>query len=67
MKEKRDAVIVAMGRTAIGDFGGSLVGLKAHALAAQVIRHILETSGVDPAQFDDVRGGPQKSDSRVRW
>ena len=54
MKDKRDAVIVAMGRTAIGDFGGSLVGLKAHALAAQVIKHILDTSGVDPAQFDDV-------------
>ncbi len=54
MKDKRDAVIVAMKRSAIGDFGGSLVGLKAHALAAQVITAVLKESGVDPALFDDV-------------
>ena len=54
MKDKRDAVIVAMGRSAIGDFGGSLAGLKAHALAAQVIKAVLGGSGVDPALLDDV-------------
>jgi len=54
VKDKRDAVIVAMKRSAIGDFGGSLVGLKAYALAAQVITAVLKESGVDPALFDDV-------------
>ncbi|MCB2228923.1 MAG: thiolase family protein [Desulfarculaceae bacterium] len=54
MKDKRDAVIVAMGRSAIGDFGGSLVGLKAHALGAQVITAVLDQCKVDPALFDDV-------------
>ncbi|BEQ13024.1 acetyl-CoA acetyltransferase [Desulfoferula mesophila] len=54
MKDKRDAVIVAMGRTAIGDFGGSLAKVRAHDLAAQVIKSLLEKTGVDPAQFDDV-------------
>ena len=54
MKSKRDAVIVAMGRTAIGDFGGSLAKVRAHDLAAQVITSLLDTSGVDPALLDDV-------------
>ena len=54
VKDKRDAVIVAMGRTAIGDFGGSLAKVRAHDLAAQVITSLLDTSGVDPALLDDV-------------
>ena len=54
MKDKRDAVIVSMGRTAIGDFGGSLAKVRAHDLAAQVITSLLDTSGVDPALLDDV-------------
>ena len=54
MKDKRDAVIVAMGRSAIGDFGGSLVSLRAHALGAQVIKALLADTGLDPALFDDV-------------
>jgi len=54
MKKKNDAVIVAMGRSAIGDFGGSLVSLKAHALGAQVITAVLDQCKVDPALFDDV-------------
>ena len=54
MKLKKDAVIVSMGRTAIGDFGGSLAKVRAHDLAAQVITSLLDTSGVDPALLDDV-------------
>ncbi len=54
MKDKRDAVIVAMGRTAIGDFGGSLAKVRAHDLAAQVIRAVLGQSNLDPATLDDV-------------
>ena len=54
MKDKRDAVIVAMGRSAIGDFGGSLAKVRAHDLAAQVMTAVLEQSGVDPALLDDV-------------
>jgi acetyl-CoA C-acetyltransferase len=54
VKDKRDAVIVAMGRSAIGDFGGSLAGIKAHALAAQVVTAVMDQAGVDPALLDDV-------------
>ena len=54
MKSKQDAVIVAMGRTAIGDFGGSLAKVRAHDLAAQVMTAVLGQSGVDPALLDDV-------------
>jgi acetyl-CoA C-acetyltransferase len=43
-----------MGRSPIGDFGGSLAKLKAHALAAQVIGAVVERSGIDPAILDDV-------------
>lgn len=54
MKGNRDVVIVAMGRSPIGDFGGSLVGLKAHALAAQVMQAVVKKYGVDPGLLDDV-------------
>jgi len=50
----RDAVIVAMGRSPIGDFGSSLSSLKAYQLAAQVITAVLDRSGIDPAILDDV-------------
>jgi acetyl-CoA C-acetyltransferase len=54
VKDNRDAVIVAMGRSAIGDFGGSLASLRAHELAAQVITSVLTDSGVDPGLIEDV-------------
>ncbi len=54
MKNDRDAVIVAMKRSPIGDFGGSLASVRAHRLAAQVIEAVLEDSGIDPGQLDDV-------------
>jgi acetyl-CoA C-acetyltransferase len=54
VKAKHDAVIVAMGRSPIGDFGGSLASLPAHELAAQVMRAVLDKSGIDSALIDDV-------------
>ena len=41
-------------RTAIGKFGGSLKDIPAPKLAGVVIKHILETTGVDPSRFNDV-------------
>lgn len=55
MKNDRDAVIVAMGRSAIGDFGGGLKGLRAHQLAAQIIQVVLaKVPEVEPGNLDDV-------------
>ena len=54
MKNQRDVVIVAMGRSAIGDFGGSLKSVRAHDLAAQVMDGVLKRSGVDSGLLDDV-------------
>jgi acetyl-CoA C-acetyltransferase len=54
LKNKRDAVIVAMGRSPVGDFGGSLKGLRAYQLAAQVMEAVISKPEVDSEQFDDV-------------
>lgn len=54
MKDKRDAVIVAMGRSPVTDFGGALAGLRAHELAAQVIIAVLDQVKIDPAIIEDV-------------
>ena len=55
MKTDCDVVIVAMGRSAIGDFGGTLKDVRAHQLGAQVIKGVLEkVPQVDTATLDDV-------------
>ncbi|RTZ98261.1 MAG: acetyl-CoA C-acyltransferase [Deltaproteobacteria bacterium] len=55
MKTDQDAVIVAMGRTAIGDFGGTLKKCRAHQLGAQVIQAVLaQVPELDPGLLDDV-------------
>jgi len=55
MKSNNDAVIVAMGRSAIGDFGGALKNLRAHQLGAQMIRGVLtKVPELDPGLLDDV-------------
>lgn len=54
MRSGQDAVIVAMGRTPIGDFGGKLAKVRAHELGALVMGKLLEETGVDPARLDDV-------------
>jgi len=54
VKSDRDAVIVSMGRTAIGDFGGSLAPMRAHEVAAHVMKVIMQRVEADPAELDDV-------------
>ncbi len=49
-----DVVIVAAARTPIGSFGGALADMPAHTLGATVIKSLLEKTGLDPAQVDEV-------------
>jgi acetyl-CoA C-acetyltransferase len=49
-----DVVIVAAGRTAVGKFGGALAKIPAAELGAQVIRHLLAKTGIDPAAVSEV-------------
>ena len=49
-----EVVIVAAGRTPIGSFGGALANIPAHSLGAAVIISLLEKTGLDPAQIDEV-------------
>ncbi|UST60904.1 acetyl-CoA C-acetyltransferase [Pseudomonas moraviensis] len=50
----QDVVIVAATRTAIGSFQGSLANVTAVDLGAAVIRQLLEQTGLDGAQVDEV-------------
>ena len=49
-----DIVIVAAGRTALGNFGGTLSSLPAAQLGTTVIKGLLERSGLKPEQVDEV-------------
>jgi len=49
-----DIVIVAAGRTAVGNFGGSLAGFSAAELGSRVIAGLLARSGLAPEQVDEV-------------
>ncbi|MFA7893748.1 acetyl-CoA C-acetyltransferase [Pseudomonas putida] len=49
-----EVVIVAATRTAIGSFQGALAGVPAVDLGAAVIKRLLEQTGLDPAQVDEV-------------
>ncbi|MCB6185325.1 acetyl-CoA C-acetyltransferase [Leeia sp. TBRC 13508] len=49
-----DVVIVAAGRTAIGNFGGSLAKVSAPELGATVIKALLEKTGIKPEQVSEV-------------
>jgi acetyl-CoA C-acetyltransferase len=50
----QDVVIVAATRTAVGSFQGSLAHVPAVDLGAAVIRQLLEKTGLDGAQVDEV-------------
>ncbi|MDH1257909.1 MULTISPECIES: acetyl-CoA C-acetyltransferase [Pseudomonas] len=50
----QDVVIVAATRTAIGSFQGSLANVSAVDLGAAVIRQLLEQTGLDGTQVDEV-------------
>ena len=49
-----DAFICAYVRTPFGRYGGVLAGLRPDAMAAHVMRAVVERSGIDPADLDDV-------------
>ncbi|MBF8724940.1 acetyl-CoA C-acetyltransferase [Pseudomonas putida] len=49
-----EVVIVAATRTAIGSFQGALAGVPAVDLGAAVIKRLLEQTGLEPAQVDEV-------------
>jgi acetyl-CoA C-acetyltransferase len=50
----RDVVIVAAGRTAVGTFNGSLASLTAATLGAEVLKGLLQKTGLNPAEVDEV-------------
>ncbi|MEE9332386.1 MAG: acetyl-CoA C-acetyltransferase [Methylophilaceae bacterium] len=50
----KDIVIVAAGRTAIGNFTGGLSTIPASSLGAKVIKSLLDQTKVDPASVDEV-------------
>ncbi len=52
-----DVVIVEALRTPIGKYGGALKDVRPDDLAAHVIRSVLDQTGIDPAQVDDVFWG----------
>jgi acetyl-CoA C-acetyltransferase len=54
MTEMRRVAIVGPVRTAVGGFGGTLRPLRAEDLATEVIRALVERTGVDPAAIEDV-------------
>ena len=49
-----DVVIVAAARTAIGKFGGTLAGIPATQLGAKVMLSLLEKTGLEARQIDEV-------------
>jgi acetyl-CoA C-acetyltransferase len=51
MTELNDVVVLSGTRTAIGKYGGGLVGVPPCDLAATVVREAVRRSGVDPADF----------------
>ena len=50
----QEVVIVAAARTAVGKFGGSLAAIPASQLGSTVIRHLMNTTGLEPKQVDEV-------------
>ncbi|WP_415845518.1 acetyl-CoA C-acetyltransferase [Stutzerimonas zhaodongensis] len=50
----QEVVIVAATRTAVGSFQGSLASIPAAALGAAVIRRLLDQTGIEPAEIDEV-------------
>lgn len=50
----RDVVIVEACRTAVGSFGGTIKDVMAEELARVVIQGILDRSGINPAEINEV-------------
>jgi 3-oxoadipyl-CoA thiolase len=51
---QRTPVVVDGLRTPFGRYGGALSGVRPDDLAAHVVRAVIERTGVDPADIDDV-------------
>ncbi len=49
-----DIVIVAAGRSAVGNFGGSLATIPAPTLGAKVIKGLIDQTKIDPASVGEV-------------
>ena len=47
-------VIVAAARTAVGNFNGTLANIPAKTLGAKVIANLLQKTGLQPSQIDEV-------------
>ncbi|MBV9293872.1 MAG: thiolase family protein [Frankiales bacterium] len=52
--EARDPVIAGYVRTPIGRYAGALAYLRPDAMAAHGVRALVERTGIDPAEVDDV-------------
>jgi 3-oxoadipyl-CoA thiolase len=50
----REAVVAGYVRSPIGRYGGALAEVRPDTLAAHAIRALLERTGIDPAEVDDV-------------
>ena len=50
----QEVVIVAATRTAVGSFQGALANIPAVELGAAVIRRLLQQTGLDPAEVDEI-------------
>ncbi|MCK8516188.1 acetyl-CoA C-acetyltransferase [Methylonatrum kenyense] len=50
----QDVVIVAAGRSPVGSFNGALASLSGAQIGAQVLKAVLERTGVQPDQVDEV-------------
>src|SRR6266567_4184545 len=50
----RDAVIAGYVRSPFGRYGGALADVRPDTLAAATIRALLERTGIDPKEVDDV-------------
>ena len=50
----REAWVVAAVRTPVGRYGGALANVRPDDLAALVIRSVVERSGIDPNEIEDV-------------
>ena len=55
--------VVAAKRTAIGSFLGTLSPVKPGELGAKVVKNIIEETGIDPANIDEVKRIKQSIDN----
>ena len=52
--ESRDAVIAGYLRTPVGRYRGVLASMRPDAMAGRALSSLVERSGIDPAELDDV-------------